>query len=52
MCVFEMSEKYNEISCDKCPATDICNSNGVIIDSIKKLISDCIEYENNCGEND
>lgn len=52
MCVFDFSEKYNEIKCEKCPATDICNSNGVIVDSIKKLISDCIKYENDCGEND
>lgn len=51
MCVFEMSEKYSEISCDKCPAKDICNSNGAIVDLIKKLISDCIEYEKNYVEN-
>ena len=50
MCVFEFSEKYNEIKCEECPATDICNSTGVIVDSIKKLVSDCIKYENDCSE--
>lgn len=50
MCVFDFSEKYNEINCDGCPASDICTSNGVIVDEIKKLISDCIKYENDCSE--
>ena len=50
MCVFEFSEKYNEIKCDDCPATDICSSNGVIVDAIKKLVSDCIKYENELEE--
>ena len=50
MCVFEFSEKYNEIKCDNCPATDICNSNGAIVDAIKKLVSDCIKYENELEE--
>lgn len=50
MCVFEFSEKYNEIKCRSCPAADICSSNGVIVDSIKKLISDCIKYENELEE--
>ena len=40
MCVFEFSEKYN----------DICSSNGVIVDAIKKLVSDCIKYENELEE--
>ena len=46
----EFSEKYNEIKCDDCPATDICSSNGVIVDAIKKLVSDCIKYENELEE--
>lgn len=50
MCVFEFSENYSEIKCEKCPASDICNSNGIIVDSIKKLIMDCIKYDNECGE--
>lgn len=46
MCVFNESCVCNEITCDKCPATDLCNSNGAIADEIKKMISDCIAYEN------
>lgn len=46
MCVFEFSEKYNDIKCDDCPATGICNSNGTMVDEIKELISNCIKYEN------
>lgn len=46
MCVFDDSCVVNEITCDKCPATDLCNSSGEITDGIKKLIKDCINYEN------
>lgn len=46
MCVFYDSCVSNEIPCDKCPATDLCNSNGVIVDEIKKVIQECIAYEN------
>lgn len=46
MCVFNDSCVFNEITCDKCPATDLCNSNGIITEEIKRLIENCIAYEN------